>query len=162
MPEPAPAGTHAVDPCCPGGWEHSQASKVPLTAPSEHAPRLLLGSTKTKGRGVFAGRPIVAGELIEAVPVIVIPAEQWPHVEPTVLALYIFNFGPEGEHAAIALGYGSLYNHSYLPNAEYAKSWEERLIRFIALRDIAAGEEITVNYNGTPGDRSPIWFEVSE
>jgi len=137
-------------------------SQALLTHQSEHAPRLRFGPTKAKGRGVFACLPMAAGELIEAVPVIVIPAEQWHHVEPTVLALYIFNFGPEGEHAAIALGYGSLYNHSYLPNAEYAKSWEDRLIRFIALRDIALGEEITVNYNGTPGDRSPIWFEVSE
>jgi len=23
-------------------------------------------------------------------------------------------------------------------------------------------EEITVNYNGSPGDRSEIWFEVAE
>jgi SET domain-containing protein len=128
-----------------------------------HAPgKIRLGPTAKKGRGVFATAPIARGELIEASPVIVIPAEQWPHVEPTVLSLYIFNFGPEGEHAAIALGYGSLYNHSYSPNAEYIKYWEDRLIRFTALRHIEVDEEITVNYNGSPGDRSEIWFEVAE
>ena len=124
--------------------------------------KIRLGLTAKKGRGVFASATIARGELVEVCPVIVIPAEQWHHVEPTVLALYIFNFGPEGEHAAIALGYGSLYNHSFAPNAEYNKSWDERLIRFTSLRDIAVDEEITVNYNGSPGDRSEIWFEVAE
>ena len=33
---------------------------------------------------------------------------------------------------------------------------------FTALRDIAAGEEITVNYNGEPDDETPVGFEVVE
>jgi uncharacterized protein len=117
-----------------------------------------------KGRGVFATEKFACGALIESAPIILIPAEQWPHLEPTVLALYIYNFGPtaEEEHAAIALGYGSLYNHSYTPNAKYIKSWEEQLIRFVALRAIEAGEEITINYHGSPEDKAPIWFEVKE
>jgi hypothetical protein len=118
--------------------------------------------TSVKGRGVFARVRFARGETIETAPVIVILAEKWHHVEPTVLALYIFNFGPRGEHAAIALGFGSLYNHSYSPNAVYTKNWEERLIRFTALRDIEPGEEITVNYNGSPGGAAPIWFDVKE
>jgi SET domain-containing protein len=120
-------------------------------------------STATKGRGVFATLTFEKGELIETAPVILIPAGQWAHIEPTVLALYIYNFGPtpSQEHAAIALGYGSLYNHSYRPNAKYVKDWDTQVIRFVALRDIQAGEEITVNYNGSPADQSPIWFEVS-
>jgi len=120
------------------------------------------GPTQKKGRGVFAAAPIAKGDLIEVCPVILIPADQWHHIEPTVLALYIFNFGPQGEHAAIALGYGSLYNHSFTPNAEYTKSWDERVIRFTALHDIATNEEITVNYNGSPGDRSEIWFDLAD
>ena len=115
-----------------------------------------------KGRGVFATAPIAKGEIIEVSPVILIPAEQWHHVEPTVLALYIFNFGPEGEHAAIALGYGSLYNHSYTPNAEYRKDWEERLIHFRPFGTSPKTKRSPSNYNGSPGDRSEIWFEVAE
>ena len=33
---------------------------------------------------------------------------------------------------------------------------------YTALRDIAPGEEITVNYNGDPSDRSPVGFDVIE
>jgi SET domain-containing protein len=130
----------------------------------ETAAVMEVRNTAAKGRGVFALAKFARGELIEAAPVIVIPGEQWRHVEPTVLSLYIYNFGPtpEQEHAAIALGYGSLYNHSYRPNAQYIKDWDAQLIRFVALRAIEEGEEITVNYNGSPENQTPIWFEVHE
>jgi SET domain-containing protein len=58
-------------------------------------------------------------------------------------------------------GYGSLYNHSYRPNARYV-DLAGRTKLFTAIRDIAAGEEITVNYNGEPGDETPVGFEVVE
>jgi uncharacterized protein len=38
----------------------------------------------------------------------------------------------------------------------------ERTKLFTAIRDIGAGEEITVNYNGEPGDETPVGFEVVE
>src|SRR5207237_1959229 len=121
-------------------------------------------SDPKRGRGVFALSRLACGEIIETAPIILIPAGEWPHIEPTVLALYSYNFGPtaEQEHAAIALGYGSLYNHSYRPNAKYVKDWDKQLIHFVAVRAIAEGEEITVNYNGLPEDQKPIWFEVSD
>ncbi len=58
------------------------------------------------------------------------------------------------------MGYGSLYNHSYTPNAVYQVNDQEMIIQFNALRNIQVGEEITINYNRNPGDRSPVWFEV--
>ncbi len=32
----------------------------------------------------------------------------------------------------------------------------------MAIRDIAQGEEIVVNYNGEPADQTPVWFKVLE
>jgi len=112
---------------------------------------------KGKGRGVFARRLIRKGEVIERVPVIVLPAEEV--VGGTTLANYAFKWGRS--QAALALGYGSLYNHSYRPNARYDDVGRQAKA-FTALRDIAAGEEVTVNYNGEPEDRSPVWFDVIE
>jgi SET domain-containing protein len=51
-----------------------------------------------------------------------------------------------------SLGYGSLYNHSYRPNARYDDEGGQAKV-FRTLRDIAAGEEITVNYKGSRGTR---------
>jgi SET domain-containing protein len=112
-----------------------------------------------KGRGVFALRSFSPGERIESAPVIVVPAAEWPLIEKTVFFHYSYSWGPRLEHAAVALGCGSLYNHSYAPNAEYVRRLAEERIDFLALREIAAGEEITINYNGAAGDPSPLWFE---
>jgi SET domain-containing protein len=111
-----------------------------------------------KGRGVFARRPIEADEVIETCPVLVLPAGS---VEDSSAGIggYVFEWG-HGK-LALALGYGSLYNHSYRPNARYT-DLAGRTKLFTAIRDIAAGEEITVNYNGEPEDQTPVGFEVIE
>ncbi len=117
-------------------------------------------NTPGKGRGVFARRAIAGDELIEKAPVLVIPSGEWSYIKNTVLSNYWFSFGPNKEHVAIAMGYGSLYNHSYTPNAVYQVNDQEMIIQFNALRGIQAGEEITINYNRNPKDKSPVWFDV--
>ena len=114
--------------------------------------------TRGKGRGVFARRAIPEGEVIETCPVLVLPTGSVGDFSEGV-GPYVFEWG-EGK-LGLALGFGSLYNHSYGPNARY-EDIGGRSKLFVALRDIRAGEEITVNYNGEPGDRSPVWFEVLE
>jgi SET domain-containing protein len=59
---------------------------------------------------------------------------------------------------AISLGYGSLYNHSYEPNASYI--FGPMRLTYKALCDIAEGDEITINYNYYPGNRKPVGFDV--
>ena len=61
---------------------------------------------------------------------------------------------------AMALGTGSLYNHSFEPNAQYLRLFGEQAIEYVALHDIREGEEITINYNGDPDDDSPVWFKI--
>ncbi len=114
-----------------------------------------IGDSPGKGRGIFASEPIAAHSLIERAPVIVIPAGQWEVMHKTILFDYYFAWG---DHSALALGYGSLYNHSYHPNARFVKQFAELMLEFYALRDIAPGEEIVINYNGDPADDSPLWF----
>lgn len=118
--------------------------------------------TRSRGRGVFALAPIPAGTLIETADVIPVPPAEIEAIEACILADYYFRWGVDGRQGAIALGYGSIYNHSYSPNARYVKHFDRRTIDFIALRDIAAGEEIRTNYNGVPDSKKMVWFEVSE
>ncbi len=112
-----------------------------------------------KGRGVFARRPIRKGEVIERAPLLVLTAEEYARgVDQSILAGYVFAWG-EGQYA-LALGYGSLYNHSYKPNAVYEDEADQAK-RFVALRAIKAGEEVTVNYNGDPTSRVRMWFDIA-
>ena len=108
-----------------------------------------------KGRGVFARRFIAEGTIIERVPVLVVPSDEIGDDE--LLARYCFHWGKQT--LGFALGYGSLYNHSYRPNAEY-RDLSPQTKEFIAIRDIPAGEEVTINYNGDIGDGTPIGFDV--
>jgi uncharacterized protein len=123
-----------------------------------HSDAIEVKRIQGKGRGVFARRVIREGEVIERVPVLVLPrAEAQNGSGSSRLSVYCFEWG-RGT-VAVALGYGSLYNHSYKPNARYDDESAQTKV-FTAIREIAAGEEITVNYNGEPEDGSPVWFKV--
>jgi SET domain-containing protein len=131
-----------------------------VSADDPNSLKIYVQPTPEKGRGVFARRRIRRKELIERSPVIVVPRQQWPTIARTVLANYVFDWGEEQEDAAMALGYVSIYNHSYRPNAELTECVDDRMIEVSALRDIQPGEEIFVNYNGEPGDKDELWFDV--
>lgn len=122
-----------------------------------HSELVRVKKVKGKGRGVFARRPIKKGAVIERVPVFIIPLE---HVAGgaanPALSKYFYEWSRTT--VAVSLGYGSLYNHSYTPNADYEHGPQTLIYR--ALRDIEAGEEITVNYNGRPNNREPVGFKV--
>lgn len=117
----------------------------PGTASLEFVQRVYVSESRTPGagRGVFAGIPFRAGDVIESCPVVCVTLDD-PSTRGT-LANYFFHFG---DRLAVALGMGSLYNHEYEPNATYVKNHSADTVEFVALRDIARGEEITVNYNG--------------
>lgn len=107
-------------------------------------------------RGVFATRDIEKGELIHEAPVIAYPNDQHEHIEKTLLEDYVFEYGIN--HTALLLGYGMLFNHSYDPNATYDIIFENHTFNYYAYKDINAGEEILINYNGEVDNNDPLWF----
>jgi SET domain-containing protein len=126
--------------------------------PHIHSKLIEVKEVRKKGRGVFARTSIPKGTVIERVPVIVVPVQEiFSQAPKSKLADYVFVWG--SDTVAVALGYGSLYNHSYQPNAQFFDSGRHTKI-FMAIRDIQKGEEITVNYNGYPRGRSRVGFRV--
>jgi len=117
-----------------------------------------MGVVEGRGRGMFASRKFLKGELIERAPVVAIDEKKWPNAAKTILSDYAFDWGEKDEHAAIALGYISIYNHSYSPNAQLEQMLDELMMEIVAIKDIGPGEEITINYNGDPENQDPLWF----
>jgi len=113
---------------------------------------------KGKGRGLFAREFIPEDTLIERVPVIVLPQADL-YREDGTSAIWEYAFEWNTGEVAVALGFGSMYNHSYTPNAHYQDAGP-RQKEFLAWRDIEKGEEITINYNGDPNDQTKMWFDV--
>jgi uncharacterized protein len=123
-------------------------------------PTLYIAPSDLGGRG---GAPIKKKDLIEICPVIVMKKGEIEILDKTTLYDYYFLWGDEPDQlSAIALGYGSLYNHFAPSNADYLMDFDAQTIDIFAVRDIAAGEEICINYHGNPKDNSPTWFMTDE
>jgi SET domain-containing protein len=120
-----------------------------------------VAETKKMGRGVYTKRAIVAGTLIELAPVIVMNGEERKQLDQTLLHDYIFEWGENKEQCCMALGLIPVYNHSYQSNCEYEMYFSKEVIAVKAVRDIKAGEELFINYNGDWDNKGKVWFPLS-
>lgn len=119
-----------------------------------------IGKSPKRGRGVFAVKNIKKGTVIEISPVIVLSPEERKAIEKTLLFHYVFEWGDDKKKAAVALGYVSMYNHSYDANCEYEMEFGKKRMTVRAVKDIKKGEELYINYNATPDDKTPVWFDT--
>jgi SET domain-containing protein len=127
------------------------------------APSVCIRDTGTsKGRGAFATRHHDAGETVEVCPVILFSGT-FASV-PEEVRKILFNWGVLANAATshcLALGYGSMYNHDNPANMRYEADQASSTLRFVAIRDIGCGEELTINYNAVGGGHessADTWF----
>jgi SET domain-containing protein len=127
-------------------------------------PSLCIEDTGTpKGKGVFARKKFRKGEVVETAPVLVLKVEH--DTLPELLKSYVFDWAtlagvPRAQ--GLALGYGSMYNHANPANLRYVADGRESLMRYVAVRTIQIGEELTINYNAKGGvheSDDDNWFE---
>ncbi len=119
---------------------------------------LFILETEDQGRGIYAGVDFNPGDVIEICPVIIIP--EWERKELNKMSLhdYYFVWGKEENKAAIALGYGSLYNHSSFPNAQFVNDLISKSIIIECIKKIGIGEQICLNYIDD-GKKEKLWFD---
>lgn len=137
-----------------------------LTLPPR--PALAVVDIPGKGRGVATTVPMPAGALIELAPVVPLSRGDTALIIGTALEPYLFQWDePRGEHppptpttasspvtpCAIVLGITTLLNHSATPNARFRPDYPSGTMRLESLRPIAAGEEVTMDYE------CELWFE---
>jgi uncharacterized protein len=120
-----------------------------------------VAGTKKMGRGVYTRNSIPEGEIVEVAPVIVMNAQDRIHLDKTLLHDYIFEWGEERNQCCMALGLVPIYNHSYQANCEYDMYFNKETITVKAIRDIKAGEELYINYNGDWNNEKKVWFETT-
>lgn len=122
---------------------------------------LTIASSAKRGRGVFTTKNLKKGTVLEVSPVVVLTEADRKAVEKTLLYHYVFEWGKDKKKAALALGYVSLYNHSYDANCEYEMDYSKKLMTIKTVRDIKKGEELFINYNAVPDDKTLVWFHTS-
>jgi len=116
--------------------------------------------TRDKGLGVYALKNFKKGEVIENAPILTFNSKGRKILEKTILSHYVYPWRST-RAAALVLGYGSIYNHSFSPNADWKQNFKTNVMVYRAIKDIKKGEEILINYNGEPDDMTEIdWFDV--
>lgn len=118
--------------------------------------KITIKDSKGLGRGVFATEDIKKGEVIEVAPILVLQFEDFVDTRWNLLFEYYFWMDDE---VVLALGYGSMYNHSVSANAGYEIDIKKKAITFKASKEIKKGEEILFNYKGSSSSKAPLWFE---
>ena len=135
------------------------AKQQPESDESEiHPGDLYVAPSPVHGMGVFAGRDFKKGEVLEVCPVLRVKPSEVKHLDKTSLSNHYFEW-PDGG-GALAMGYGSLYNHSWAATARAEHDVEAETLTYTAVRKIRKGEEITINYTGEPNGRGELRFDA--
>lgn len=128
------------------------------------------------GRGVFAATDLRAGTIVEVAPVVVVDREAGDAEGGGDLARYLFEWDVDDAASAyaVALGIGSLFNHRGDPSCRYERIDDgEQLAEtlgpaspfgaalapaliFTTTREVAADEELTIDYSGCGDDDFPF------
>ena len=123
---------------------------------------LRIAEIPNKGRGVVTLKKIAKDTVVEHSPVIVMDAAARQLLDQTTLHDYIFVWGNNEDQCCMAQGYVSIYNHAVGSNCEYFMNFDDNTMQIKTVRDIAAGEELTINYNGDWDNEEDVWFAVKE
>ena len=95
-------------------------------------------------RGVNAGRKILAGEVIERSPVIVIPPREALILAESDVGPYLEPWPSEHGAAVLPLGFAAMYRDSADPNIVAVPQPDQLVMEIVAAVDIEAGDEMTV------------------
>jgi hypothetical protein len=103
------------------------------------------------GRGVFAGKSYSKGDIVEVSQLVTWDSETDRLIQDSELRFYVFE-GVSGRSgpSALALGNGSLYNHSETENVTYKIVPKKNTIVFRARTKILKGEQLFINYGYDP------------
>ncbi|MBI1358839.1 MAG: SET domain-containing protein-lysine N-methyltransferase [Alphaproteobacteria bacterium] len=108
-------------------------------------------SSAIHGRGVFSTEFIRRGELFHTAHLLVFDCDQSTALSGTLASNYVFHIedcadDPACQKTGLAMSPISFINHHRRCNATFVVNGPARTIDFTAVRDIAPGEEITIDY----------------
>ena len=113
-------------------------------------------SSAIHGRGAFATGAIRCGQMFHTAHLLMFDCEQSAALAGTAAANYVFHVedcpdDPNKDMTGLALSPISFVNHRRPCNASFQVNGGALTVTFTALRDIEAGEEITIDYGDFAG-----------
>jgi uncharacterized protein len=108
-------------------------------------PRLEAKWIDGVGHAIFSKGSIPSQTFVEMAPVVIFDPKDLAKGE---LVNYVLSWG---DQMAVGLGWTMVYNHCDENNCEFSVNHHEALLAIMTIREISAGEQLTVNYG-------PDWF----
>lgn len=110
---------------------------------------------KTKGWGVFCKEKINKDEIVETCYCIV------DNHNTTSLKKYVYNRNKTSSDVYYCFGFGSLYNHSNIPNLKFDVADEHRhIVTFTALQNIDINEELCIYYGENAAEKFTNIYKI--
>ena len=106
-----------------------------------------------RGRGVFTREFIPSRALIHISPVLILKGNDKDLSQQGILTNYTYNWF-DSQQQALALGLGSMFNHSQKHNVGFIKDKNNTVIRYYTLQNVDAHEELFINYG------PHLWFNI--
>lgn len=113
--------------------------------------KIIVRDSTIHGRGVFAIEEIKQGDLIERCPMLKLDFPSKYHCDLKILD-YTFarpsdaNWQDHGWDLYMIMGYGMMYNHQDIPNANISFDYNLNTADITAIRDIKPNSEIYISY----------------
>lgn len=122
-----------------------------LVRPAERRSMIEVGESGIHGRGAFTTVAVAKGDVFHVAPMMIFDCAQAPHAAKTWVSHYVFYVAdcpndPDCEITALALSPISFVNHARPSNCAFQVNVAAQTISFVALRDLRAGEEVTIDY----------------
>ncbi len=124
-----------------------------------HIPGLYIAHSEGRGRGVFTATELSEGDIIEFCPIVLVPEEDQAKIHDSFLHDYYFLSPLPNPRFCLVFGYGSIYNHQSVANAEIVFDIPNLTIEIHCIADIDSGAEIFIDYTGGMKDAPKLWFE---
>lgn len=118
-------------------------------SPQNQASLVEVKQSPLHGRGLYAAVPVPSGSILGTYPVLILSPADTAALKSTRLYHYVFYVDETADgamRAAVAFGPISMCNHSTAPNAAFEVDPVAATVTLTTSRDIAAGEEILIDY----------------
>lgn len=118
---------------------------------------LKVSRSQLHGYGCFTTRAVASGEIVALNRLLIFPPRETETLHGTRAKNYLFFVrpgAPESEwfHSALAMGPMSFCNHSTEPNCDFSVDEAAAEVTLVARRQLAEGEEVTINYGDYADD----------
>lgn len=138
-----------------------QEERILIHSSPKALQSLYISDSPVGSYGVFTSEDLPEYICVEIAKAVIFPREIYMHalhatlgcgVNPKDLVMDQYTIGWSQSHVCMPLGNIGMFNHSDEPNCDFIQIKDRDCVGVVTIKEIRAGEELTVSYG-------PTWFK---